>query len=264
MSNVSYVSTGKPKVAGAVFRAPIGTTLPTSATASLASGFVELGYVSEDGVVNSNTPETSNVKAWGGQVVLILQTEKKDEWKLKLLEALNPNVLETVYGSDNVTYNAVAGTIAVEANADQLADQCYVIDTVMKGGAMKRIVIPCGSLSSLADIVYKDDEAIGYEITISALPDSSGNNHYEYIVLASSGTAGLTLDKSTLSVAKNATSQIVATTTPAGGHVIWGTSDPSKATVDSNGLVTGVAAGSAVITAYFGGVTASCTVTVTN
>ena len=44
---------------------------------------------------------------------------------------------------------------------------------------------------------------------------------------------------------------------------LWGTSDASKATVSKTGVVTGVAAGSAVITAYFAGVTASCTVTVT-
>ena len=36
-------------------------------------------------------------------------------------------------------------------------------------------------LSDLGDITYKDDEAIGYETTISALSDSAGNSHYEYI-----------------------------------------------------------------------------------
>lgn len=264
MSNASYVSTGKPKVAGAIFRAPLGTTLPTSATASLAGAFVELGYVSEDGVKNSNEPSSENIKAWGGAVVMVVQTEKKDEWTMKLIEALNPNVLEAVYGTIHVTYNAGAGTIQVEATAEQLADACFVIDSVMKGGAMKRIVIPNGSLSGLAEIVYKDDEAIGYEITISALPDSNGVTHYEYIVLASSTNATITLNNSTLSVAKNATASLVATTSPAGGRVLWGTSDASKATVSDSGVVTGVAAGSAVITAYFGGVTASCAVAVTN
>lgn len=263
MSNASNVSTGKPKVAGAIYRAPVGTTLPTSASAALAGAFLELGYVSEDGVKNTNEPSTENIKAWGGAVVLVVQTEKKDEWTFKLIESLNPNVLETVYGSSNVNYNAVNGTITVSAKPDQLEDASYVIDTIMKGGALKRVVIPKGSLSNLAEIVYKDDEAIGYEITVSALPDSNGVTHYEYIVLPSGVSAGLTLDKSTASVAHGSTTQITATTTPSGGHVLWGTSDPSKATVDDSGLVSGVAAGSAVITAYFGGLTASCTVTVT-
>lgn len=263
MSNASNVSTGKPKVSGAIYRAPVGTTLPTSASATLAGAFNELGYVSEDGVKNSNEPSTENIKAWGGAVVLVVQTEKKDEWTFKLIESLNPNVLETVYGASNVNYSVVNGTISVSAKPDQLEDASYVIDTVMKGGALKRVVIPKGSLSNLAEIVYKDNEAIGYEITVSALPDSSGVTHYEYIVLPSGVSVGLTLDKSTASVAHGSTTQLTATTTPAGGHVLWGTSDPSKATVDASGLVTGVAAGQAVVTAYFGGLTASCTVTVT-
>lgn len=263
MSNASNVSAGKPKVSGAVYRAPLGTALPTTASETLNGAFYELGFVSEDGVKNNNSPDTDKVKAWGGATVLIVQNEKPDEWTLTLLESLNPNVLETVYGTAHVTYNGSAGTIAVEATPDQLEDNSYVIDLALKGGALKRIVIPQGSLSELGEIVYKDDEPIGYELTLAALPDADGVQHYEYIVLASGASAALTISDATKSVAHGSTVQLTATTTPAGMHVLWGTSDPTKATVDQSGLVTGVAAGSAVITAYYAGLTASCTVTVT-
>ena len=74
MPTVANVTTGKPKVAGAVFVAPTGTTLPTDATTALGTAFKELGYVSEDGVTNNNSPESENVKAWGGDTVLIRRT----------------------------------------------------------------------------------------------------------------------------------------------------------------------------------------------
>lgn len=183
MPDTAKVSTGKPKVAGAVFRAPKGTTLPTDAATALASAYEDMGYISEDGVTNTNSPNTEKIKAWGGQVVLIVSTEKPDTFKLTFLESLNSNVLETVYGEDNVTVNAQSGTISVLANADELDEYVYVIDVAMRGGAMKRIVIPDGALSDLGDIVYKDDSAVGYEVTLDAMPDSSGNNHYEYIKL---------------------------------------------------------------------------------
>ena len=76
----------------------------------------------------------------------------------------------------------------------------------------------------------------------------------------------VTLNKSTATVASSATTSLTATTVPAGGTVTWASSDTTKATV-SNGTVTGVAAGKAIITAsveYDGETyTANCEVTVT-
>ena len=100
MPNVDNVSTGKPKIGGAVYRAALGTTLPTDATTALASAFEEMGFISDDGVVNSNNPTTNKILSWGGQTVLVVTTEKPDTFQLTFLEPLNANVLETVYGED--------------------------------------------------------------------------------------------------------------------------------------------------------------------
>ena len=192
MPTVSNVTVGKPKIAGGIWRAPIGTTLPTTATETLNAAFKDMGYVSEDGVVNSNSPDSEKIKAWGGQVVLVVSTEKPDTFQMTLIETLNADVAGAVYNPGNVTditdnSNNVIG-YKVTVNADPSDHASYVIDMRMSGGAMKRIVIPDAQISELGDITYKDDEAVGYEITMDALPDASGNNHYEYILFAPSGT----------------------------------------------------------------------------
>lgn len=179
------VSTGKPNVSGAVYRAPLGTTLPTTATGSLNSAFKHLGYVSEDGIVNANGPETDSIKAWGGDTVLGLQTEKPDTWKLTLIEILNKDVLEAVYTSANVSGTLESG-LAITANSKEMEEACWVFDMILRGNVYKRIVLPDAKISELGDITYKDDEAIGYETTLMAMPDSSGNTHYEYIKKVSS------------------------------------------------------------------------------
>lgn len=177
---VTNVSAGKPAAGGAVYRAPLGTTLPTDATTELGEDFVSLGFCSDDGLTNSNSPETDTVKAWGGKDVLPLQTSKPDTFQLKLIEVLNPDVLKAVYGDENVTGTLAAG-ITVDASTDEAEESAWVIDMVMRDGALKRITIPDASITELGDIVYKDDEAVGYEITLTAMPDSTGKTHHEYM-----------------------------------------------------------------------------------
>lgn len=181
MPTSTNVSTGKPKIGGAVFRAPLGTALPTDATTALNAAFKELGYISEDGVTNANSAETETVKAWGGDPVLYTQTEKQDTWQFKLIECMNIDALKTVYGDDNVTGTLATG-ITIKANSEQQGDYAWVIDMVLKGGILKRVVLPVAGVTSVGEIVYKDDDAVGYDTTVGAKPDSAGNSHYEYII----------------------------------------------------------------------------------
>ncbi len=75
---------------------------------------------------------------------------------------------------------------------------------------------------------------------------------------------GVTLDQATLSVAVGETGTLVATIAPKGatGTVEWSTSNSAVATV-ADGVVTGVAKGTANIVATVGTYTATCEVTVT-
>ena len=182
MPTAANVTVGKPKITGAIFRAPLGTTLPTDATTALDEAFKQLGYASEDGVTNSNSPETDQIKAWGGDIVANLVTEKSDTFQLTLIETLNVDTLKAVYGDANVTGTLAQG-ITITANSKEVEESIWVIDMVLRN-AVKRIVIPNVAISEIGDIVYKDDEVTGYETTLLALSDASGNTHYEYIKAA--------------------------------------------------------------------------------
>lgn len=179
-ADATKVSVGKPKKGGAIWRAPYGTALPTDATTALASDFVCLGYASDDGLTNGTSISTEQTKSWGGDIVLNSQTEKQDTFSFKLIEAMNEDVLKTIYGDDNVTVGST-GEIKVAVNGDEQVDATWVVEMILKGGKIKRLVIPNAKITEIGDVVYKDNEPIGYDITIAAVPDTDGNTHYEYI-----------------------------------------------------------------------------------
>ena len=184
MSDISKIAVGKPKTGGALYYAPKGTAVPTDATTALGNTFIACGYISEDGMTHEITRDSEDIKAWGGDIVLSIQDEKTDTFSTVLIESLNIAVLKAYFGDSNVT-GTLADGITITANGNELPEKAWVIDMIMRNGALKRIVIPNGKVTSTEDITYVDNEVVGYGITITAFPDASGNTHYEYIKAAS-------------------------------------------------------------------------------
>lgn len=181
-NDATKVSFGKPNAGGAIWRAPLGSTLPDDTDDTLDAAFKCLGYVSEDGLTNSNAMSSEEFKAWGGDVVATSQTEKPDNFQFKLIEILNVDALKAVYGDDNVTGTLATG-ITIRANSKEPVSAAWVIDMDLTNGVKKRMVIPNAKLQSLGDIVYRDNEIAGYDMTLLAMPyaDFNGDTHREYI-----------------------------------------------------------------------------------
>lgn len=177
----SNVSAAKGKVSGAAFVAATTASMPTSASATL-TGFSDLGFISEDGLTNSFSPSSEDIKSWDGAVILSPMSERPDTMKIKLMESLNLEALKLVFGDANVSGSLEEG-ITVKASTDELTEHAFVFDMAIKGG-IKRIVCPCAKVSSVSDIVYKGSEATAFELELKCMPDESGYTHYEYIAEA--------------------------------------------------------------------------------
>ncbi|WP_315073748.1 Ig-like domain-containing protein [uncultured Clostridium sp.] len=140
--------------------------------------------------------------------------------------------------ANDITSNTVSAI-----NTSGIAGYSYVVDNIENTEPDNKIITTELSISAplsgldLFKPIYVHIKAI----------DNAGNasetTHYEYKYITS-----LNLDKSTLDLNTGDTEKLTATTTPAGMQVTWTSSDPSVATVDSNGNVTGVKEGQATIT----------------
>lgn len=182
MNDATNVSVGKPKIGGAIWCAPLSSSLviPTDATTALDAAFKCMGYVSDAGLVNSKEFNTGNINAWGGDNVLDYGSMGSDKFKFTLLETLNVDVLKTVYGADNVSGDLATG-ISIDVGS-QLPEACaWVFEMVLRNKAIKRIVVPQAAVTEEGDVSYTDEAAVGFETTISATP-INGKYHHEYIV----------------------------------------------------------------------------------
>ena len=181
MANTALnVSTGKPRVTGGIYRAPVGTALPNDATTDLGGSFVSLGYISADGVTQSSEIDSGEYNAWGGDVVLAYVTGKTFKFAFSMIEVLNPELYKTLHGEANVTGSLSTG-ITVKANGSDTVEFVYVIELAMRDGAFGRIVIPDGKITEMGDTNFHDDDAIVYPVTITCQADGDGVPYYEYL-----------------------------------------------------------------------------------
>jgi hypothetical protein len=177
-NNASNISVGKPMPEGAAFIAPADTTLPTDAITALPSIWQCVGYSADSGLTNAMAAETTELKAWGGDTVLSMQTGYNETYKLKLIESMSLVVLSEIFGKDNVSEQD--GVIRVAHTAQERNYHPWVFDMILSGDRIKRVVIPDGKITEVGEIAYVDSEPIGYEITITCR-SVSGEFSYEYI-----------------------------------------------------------------------------------
>ena len=102
---------------GAVYIAPLGTTVPTDLTADLPAPWTDLGWVGEDGFTYSAQRSVTKHKSFGGETVKTTQDSFESTFRFALLET-SADVLGVVYGTDNVT--EADGVITVNHTSQML------------------------------------------------------------------------------------------------------------------------------------------------
>jgi hypothetical protein len=154
-------------VTGAIYRAAIGTTVPTSPTSTLPAAWLEMGFVGEDGLSETPNDTTKEIKAWqNGTTVRRLITGSTYNFSFKAIET-SAIVLETYHkGSAIVTAGGVS-TLEVLTPSPQR--WMFAFD-VVDGDKHERIIIQDGEVTERGAIVYKNDEAIGYQMTVTSYP----------------------------------------------------------------------------------------------
>ena len=187
MPNTSDVRIGAPDQAttGAILHAPVGTALPTMSSISktgvtINQAFVGNEYVSEDGVTLSPARTTTDIKDWSGSVVRKV-LESFDGTLQWTMISTDRAALEVAFGSKHLTYsnaNSSHGNQAQVALGAFMPDEYAWVFLIKDGNARVVIAVPDGQITEVGDVTFASNAAVGWPVTLSCYPDSSGNSIY--------------------------------------------------------------------------------------
>lgn len=157
-------------VTGAIYSGPTDATAPTDADAAWAGTYTDHGYVSEDGIEESYSDDTTEIKAWqGSTVVREVISGSKAQLHFTLIETKFAN-LELYHKGSVVEETAPSsGKWKMDVLVPGPDRRSFGLD-VIDGDELIRIFIREGEVVERGNIVYKGDEAIGYEVTLTAYP----------------------------------------------------------------------------------------------
>lgn len=176
-NTVANVASGKPLASGGIWLAPIGSTAPANVSAALHAAYKSAGYIGEDGVTEGGERSTTKIKAWGGDVVKVVQDEHSLTYTFRFIEAMNGDVLKAVYGSANVTTTPAtvsSGTIHQVKVTGESLPHFQIVFEIKDGDNRIRISAEDVQITEVGEITYSDGDVIGYEVTIECFADSEG------------------------------------------------------------------------------------------
>ena len=177
-NNTANVSAGKGVKGGYIFSAPPGTDLPTDIETPRDPAFKCLGFISEDGYMESVSEDSSDIVDMNGDLMDSTSSNRVESAQVTFAE-IKAETLKRQYGDANVTDED--GVITVKHNSDSHPTFPYILELVLKNGRRWRKVVPQGQSSELDDLTIASSELCQRPITIKYLTDEDGNTCYDYI-----------------------------------------------------------------------------------
>lgn len=176
-NNAANVSAGKGVKGGYIYSAPVGTTLPTGIETELDPAFKVLGFISEDGYVETVEEDSNDIVDMNGDLMDSSNSNRVESAQFTLAE-IKAETLKRQYGENNVTDKN--GIITVKHNSDSHPVFAYVLELVLKNNRRWRKVVPQGQSSELDDLTIASSELCQRALTMKYLTDENGNTCYDY------------------------------------------------------------------------------------
>lgn len=167
------LNSGNVRVAGtgALWKAPLGTTLPTDSTTAWGTGFVNLGYAT-DGFTLTQDLKKQDITAWQSlEPVRSIATGLIRKLAFEALES-NKDTVSLAFGGATIT-PTTGGVYSMDIPDGQLADFILGVDW-SDGTLTQRFVVQQASILTLPTIKYVRTDAVRFPLEVQAIKPANG------------------------------------------------------------------------------------------
>lgn len=172
--NTTQVRIGGPKKGGYAYQAPMSSKRPTAA-AALDAAYVDLGYVSDDGLEIKTDNGTDKIKDWNLDTIAVIQ--KQNEATLTVtFDQVSAATAKALFGEGNVT--------AAEGDPSKVTKLSYTGEVLphkqwafltSDGNGDGVLDIGDGQVTGIDGITFKKDEIVSFKAEIELFKDADGN-----------------------------------------------------------------------------------------
>ena len=255
------------------------TVTPENTTDTLvwSSSNTDVATVDNNGTVTAVKAGTATITAKSGSVEAKCTVTVKaapaapltvkvgeTAYRVTALSGENSYHVSIPYGSDAVIEVTDASFLMVTDAKNNYLNEAGTNPFTLSAAELNGTVLTDKQFTTLApDFTPKAYSKIAY---LSIMDSMTATTYSLFLELTREATpaTSVTLDQQTLTLKPTKTAKLTATVEPADttDTLVWSSSNTDVATVDNNGTVTAVKAGTATITAKCGSIEAECTVTV--
>lgn len=177
--------------AGKAYAAPVGTTFPTGPEVAWPSGFVDMGFITPDGLEEALAEERTQLDAWGEDAPVVDLAKKRTQtFKLTFRET-TAQILSLYYQVQMANMTSTAAAEGPPATKQFLSfGSGSVTDTVeialgldvLYGGKRHRIMIARCGVSDRGARQHSADDSSNFELTFTALSAPGGAQSVQHMI----------------------------------------------------------------------------------
>lgn len=163
---------------GQVYVAPVGTSLPTTPTATPNAAFVGLGYHNEDGVSISVSPTIEEFSAWQSRQAIRREMTAQEITISFALQQWNENNVVLAFGGGAISTVSGGYRYDFPEDDDSLAEKAIIVDCV-DGATHHRFVFGRGTVTEAVESQFQRGATALLPITFKVLgPEDGGAPGY--------------------------------------------------------------------------------------